>query len=38
MVTTKTPSKSKDLPPKKTAAVKGGKLSANENLTLVHAR
>ncbi len=38
MATTKKPSKSKDLPPKKTIAVKGGRLSANENLTLVHVR
>jgi len=38
MVTTKKPTKSKDLPPKKTTAVKGGRIMNNDNLTLVRVR
>jgi hypothetical protein len=38
MPTSKKASKTRDLPPKKSGAVKGGKLSANQNLTLVHIR
>lgn len=35
MPNTKQSPKGKDLPPKKGGAVKGGKLSANENVTIV---
>lgn len=34
----KNPTKSKDLPPRKSGTVKGGKLATNENLTLVRAQ
>jgi hypothetical protein len=38
MPTVKKPSKSKDLPPKKAGAVKGGKLAVNDNLTFARVK